>query len=378
MSINKKNILLYAFKSDDWIGGIYYIRNVAMQISTNENIIKSHDIYIYTLNGNYKYYKDLEDKVIIRYFEHPLSLFNLLRYYIRDGIKYIFPSTRKRVSLYLKRIDWIPDFQDSKLPSNFSNEEIQGRNRMNRFLAMKGRKVVLSSKDCKNDFVKYYSPIDAKVYVMPFISYIEPEIRRITKDKEEETLNKFSLINIKYAVVMNQFWQHKNHLVVFEAIKILAKHKNNINYKFVFTGRMEDYRNPNYIEVLKNLASETIVADHIMSLGFIDRDEQVIIMKNAEYVIQPSLSEGWGTVVEDAKVLDKTVLLSDVPVHREQMNEKCILFNPHDSVALAELISEECRKEHHDDIEKGIATMYRCAKEYSKGFEQLLCDLEKN
>ena len=100
-------------------------------------------------------------------------------------------------------------------------------------------------------------------------------------------------------------------------------------------------------------------------------------MKNAKFVIQPSLFEGWGTVVEDAKVLDKTILLSDIPVHQEQKNEKCILFDPHDPVALANLIQQESLKEHHDDIEKGIADMYLRAKEYSEGFEQLLKDLEK-
>ena len=44
---------------------------------------------------------------------------------------------------------------------------------------------------------------------------------------------------------------------------------------------------------------------------------------------------------------------------------------------LAHLIKDEIQKEHHDDIEKGIADMYKRAKEYSKGFEQLLKDLER-
>jgi glycosyltransferase involved in cell wall biosynthesis len=109
-----------------------------------------------------------------------------------------------------------------------------------------------------------------------------------------------------------------------------------------------------------------------MVLGFIDRTEQLVIMKNSEYVIQPSLFEGWGTVVEDAKVLDKTILLSDIPVHREQMNEKCILFDPYDPVELAELIAIETKKEHHDDIKKGLEDMHARAKEYSKGFQRLL------
>ena len=81
-------------------------------------------------------------------------------------------------------------------------------------------------------------------------------------------------------------------------------------------------------------------------------------------------------MVEDAKVLDKTILLSDIPVHREQMNEKCILFDPHNTEELAELIQKECHKVHNDNIEKGIEDMKKRALEYSKGFEQLLRDRE--
>ena len=140
---------------------------------------------------------------------------------------------------------------------------------------------------------------------------------------------------------------------------------------------MEDYRNPKYINRLKEIALDPLVSSHISILGFIDRKEQIALMKNAAFVIQPSLFEGWGTVVEDAKVLDKTVLLSDIPVHKEQKNDKCILFDPHDSVLLANLIYEESQKKHHDNIQNGIEDMYKRAKDYSKGFETLLKDLNK-
>lgn len=72
----------------------------------------------------------------------------------------------------------------------------------------------------------------------------------------------------------------------------------------------------------------------------------------------------------------KTILLSDIPVHREQMNMKCKLFDPHNPEELAQLISEEMFIEHNDNIEFGIADMHKRAKEYSKGFERLLRDRE--
>lgn len=106
----------------------------------------------------------------------------------------------------------------------------------------------------------------------------------------------------------------------------------------MFTGNLEDYRNPEYINELKAIMETEPVAGSIRLLGFVERTEQLCIMKNAAFIVQPSLCEGWGTVLEDAKVLDKAVLLSDIPVHREQKNEKCTLFDPHDPDALADLI----------------------------------------
>jgi glycosyltransferase involved in cell wall biosynthesis len=135
---------------------------------------------------------------------------------------------------------------------------------------------------------------------------------------------------------------------------------------------MSDYRNPEYIKEIKKLFSELSEVGKVVNLGFLDRLEQLVIMKNAEFLIQPSLFEGWGTVVEDAKVLDKTILLSDISVHKEQMNSKCILFSANDDDELAEAIVAELNNNHEDDSEKGIARMRKEALTYAEEFWRLL------
>ena len=151
------------------------------------------------------------------------------------------------------------------------------------------------------------------------------------------------------------------------------------DYDFVFTGNLEDYRNPEYINELKAIMETEPVAGSIRLLGFVERTEQLCIMKNAAFIVQPSLCEGWGTVLEDAKVLDKAVLLSDIPVHREQKNEKCTLFDPHDPDALADLIVETAERADRPeeaayfagDMMAGMANMYREAGEYAKALEKI-------
>ena len=58
-------------------------------------------------------------------------------------------------------------------------------------------------------------------------------------------------------------------------------------------------------------------------------------MKNAIALIQPSLYEGWSTLVEEAKALNQFIILSDIPVHREQIDQNADFFDPFNAAELA-------------------------------------------
>ena len=51
-------------------------------------------------------------------------------------------------------------------------------------------------------------------------------------------------------------------------------------------------------------------------------------MRQSVAVLQPSLFEGWSTTVEEAKSIGKTILLSDIPVHREQAPPRRAVLRP--------------------------------------------------
>ena len=57
-------------------------------------------------------------------------------------------------------------------------------------------------------------------------------------------------------------------------------------------------------------------------------------MQESIAIIQPSLFEGWSTVVEDAKAIDKLVIVSDILLHREQIELNCLFFDPHSASSL--------------------------------------------
>lgn len=139
--------------------------------------------------------------------------------YKKYNIKFIFPSDRDMKIIGIKTISWIADFQHEYLSELFPEADLENRRKRCRKIAESGRDVVLSSRDAYKDFRKFYLKKKQGVYVIPFVSYIEPVIRELTQEKEKHVLAKFQLLNRKYACIANQFWKHKNHIVVLNAIK---------------------------------------------------------------------------------------------------------------------------------------------------------------
>ena len=381
----KKKILFNGLGNRGWIGGLYYLKNIIFSCLQSEKIKNSFDMVVLIDPKHADIFDCFADTdgVELRIFAGE-SKWKLMLYEMRliwmQGVKYCYALELNKIGRFFKRkgIFWIPDFQHRTLPEFFSQEELARKQEKDTEMVMSKNRMVLSSLDAKNDLERFYPGYRCKIEVVHFVSYIEPEIRAITPELEEKVREKFGLKK-KYIYLPNQFWQHKNHIVAVRAIEELKKRGALADHDFVFTGNLEDYRNPAYINRLKEIMEAPQVADAIRLLGFVDRTEQLCIMKNAQFIVQPSLCEGWGTVLEDAKVLDKTVLLSDIPVHREQKNEKCRLFHPNEPEELANLMeqlageaqSPKTAEQFAGNIEQGIANMYREAGEYAKALERV-------
>jgi glycosyltransferase involved in cell wall biosynthesis len=218
-------------------------------------------------------------------------------------------------------IYWIYDFQHIFLPEYFTEDESQNRNKQFALLAENANEIVVSSEDAASHFKKLYPESKSELHVLHFASMI-PDFEPINFVSLKE---KFLLSERPFFLISNQFWQHKNHRVVFEAIKLLQATSEGFQFDFIFTGKEQDDRNPNYVPDLKKYIAEERLSN-IKMLGFIGRDEQLSLMSYAQAVIQPSKFEGWGTVVEDAKMLGVPVILSDLQVHKEQLGEDGLYF----------------------------------------------------
>ena len=240
----------------------------------------------------------------------------------------------------IKLISWIPDFQHKFYPHffGFFNKLLREYRFKNILKNTNG--IVLSSNNAKSHLQKFYKGVNYnKIKVLNFLSHVNT----IKCPESSNIIEQYKIKN-PYFIVSNQFYRHKNHKVVFKAIKNLVD-QGYLNFEIVFTGKKEDYRDKNFYSEIENFVAEIKIENKVKILGLIPREDQLALLKSAIAIIQPSFFEGWNTSIEDAKALKQQVICSNISVHQEQMLDNAFYFNPNDDIELSNILIHLLSKE---------------------------------
>jgi glycosyltransferase involved in cell wall biosynthesis len=217
---------------------------------------------------------------------------------------------------------WIPDFQHRHLPQHFSKQGFDLREDGITRLAAEASTIVFSSETAACDYRTFWPAAQARPFVLRFCTMAG---EGWFEGDPADVQSRYELPS-RFFLLSNQFWQHKNHSGVFAALALLAQ--RGLRPHVVCTGSFRDYRSALHIQTLRRQLVESGVQAQVTLLGLIPRFDQIQLMRRCIAVLQPSLSEGWSTVVEDARLLGKPLLLSDLPVHREQDPPAARFFAP--------------------------------------------------
>jgi len=111
----------------------------------------------------------------------------------------------------------------------------------------------------------------------------------------------------------------------------------------------------------------------------IEYEDVALLMRQSVCIVNPSLFEGWSTTVEEGKSLGKKILLSDIPVHREQSPERGLYFPSNDPEALAELmlhtINNYNQIEENESMEKAKVDLPTRMKRFASEYEMIVKDI---
>lgn len=169
-----------------------------------------------------------------------------------------------------------------------------------------------------------------RLHVVEFPPIVVPERLALDPDEIRREYN----LPEHYLIVANQFWGHKNHIAVVEALGLLARRGADVP-AVVFTGRVGAAGKSENFEFMLRAAHRAGVHAQCRCVGHVPRPEQFALLRGAAAAVQPSEAEGRGAMLEESLILGTPVICSDIPANREQAPPGTPFFDPHDHEALA-------------------------------------------
>lgn len=247
----------------------------------------------------------------------------------RKQIDAVFESARFfGWSTHFPSIAWIPDMQHLELPHLFSTRARWRREVGFRLQIMSGRTIMLSSESAERDCLKSYPKAKGRTAVVKFASEPAPELLRADPAKVARNYN----LPPNYFYLPNQFWRHKNHQVVIDALALLlGRGKRAV----VVASGAPNPTEPQYLDKIMQQVADRGLEQAFRYLGMIPLAEVYALLRASAALINPSRFEGWSTTVEEAKSFGVPMILSNIDVHREQTDGKAAYFDVNDPSSLA-------------------------------------------
>lgn len=229
-------------------------------------------------------------------------------------------------------IAWMPDFQHRVMPGFFPLSARLKRETGFRVQIMTGRHVMVSSDDSGVTCGDLYPSARGRIRTVRFAV---PPPRDFTAAETAALRQRYGLPE-DFFFMPNQFWRHKDHATVIEALALLSGGK--VRPVVLASGSQSDPRDPQHIHRLRELVERRGVARQFLMPGLIPADDLAGLMCACQALINPSLFEGWSTTVEEARSAGTPMVLSDLPVHREQAAEEALFFRRQDPQDLARVL----------------------------------------
>lgn len=234
--------------------------------------------------------------------------------------------------LGMPAIAWIPDFQHKKLPHLFSRSAWWKREIGFRAQVVGGRTIMLSSDDARRACEHFYPSTRGRTRTVHFAVPPGPEMLYA----EARALADSYALPEHFFFMPNQFWRHKNHGLVLDALTILRQRGRQV--VVAASGKQGDPRAPGYFPAFRQRVEQEGLQDMFRLLGMIPYPHLASLMRASTALLNPSLFEGWSTTVEEARSMGTPMLLSDLSVHREQMCEDACYFDRHSAQSLADAL----------------------------------------
>ena len=248
-------------------------------------------------------------------------------------------------NLNIPTLSSIHDLQHLHYPEYFNFLQTRYRNFSFEETIKKSTIIQASSNFIKKDILTFYKKINKKK-----IKIIQEGVSSDFSFKRKKIYKK------KYIFFPAQLWQHKNHLVVLNAIKTL-KYKHNLKIKIILVGeKFKSSKNiVNFILENKDLK--------INYLGKVNFKKLLKLYENSKFLISPAIYESSSIPILEACKIGVPVICSNSPPNKELGKQlKLNFFKTDSSIDLANLIRKLWKK--HSLLNKQINNNKKSIKKF--------------
>jgi glycosyltransferase involved in cell wall biosynthesis len=212
--------------------------------------------------------------------------------------------------------------------------------------------LVVFSEYEKSYWIEQYRVDERKIFVIP---------HHVSRCSEDQVSN-IQFPHERYFLYVGRTGNNKKTNLLLKAFLCLKI----VDLSLILTIRSED--------VAEELRAEVLRDKRIQLHGFVDEIEKNKLMAGAEAIIFPTSWEAFGYVAFEASMWKKPLLCSDIPVLRESLDSRGVLFFRNETEHLVHVMVEFMSYSREKKIRMG-QTNYHHLKKYS--FEET-CNHYKN
>jgi glycosyltransferase involved in cell wall biosynthesis len=337
-------------------GGVYQYSVALIKILAKGNL--SHQFYILCnkpdqdikeiVEGNFNFYfTKTQPPIYSRFMRYRFRIFNFLfriltlKKRVKNKDLYDCIISENSIDIihspmqYLiekpnvKSITTMHDVQELLFPEFFSSAERAYRAVHYKNIIDTADSVIVSYNHIKEDIVKYFDKPMNQVYTV-LLDMQDLWFEKITI-RNSKVLDKFNL-PLDFLLYPASSWQHKNHLQLIEAIKILNKPEIHL----ICTGNLTEF----YSKKIKPYIEEQGLTDKIKFVGIVSNEELFELYHNCKAVVVPTLYEAGSFPLVESILMGIPVICSNVTSLPETIGDNRFVFDPNNTDDIANKIEK--------------------------------------
>jgi glycosyltransferase involved in cell wall biosynthesis len=222
------------------------------------------------------------------------------------------------------------DLQHLHYPEFFSPQDLARREATYPAYCRHATAIAVASQWTKNDVIRQYDIDPEKVYVIPFAA--STDIYEPISTENLRRVQDAHRLPQAFAFYPAQTWAHKNHIRLLEALALL-RDRHRLRVHLVCTGALNDFW-----PTISQRIGELGLADQVRFLGFVPQADLHALYRLAQFVVVPSLFEGWGFPLIEAFREGAPVASSAATSLAEYAGDAALLFDPTSVERIAEAL----------------------------------------